>query len=47
MADYQVIENLLARLLSPLVNVFSDSESNKVQEFIDVGEYGLALDTYH
>lgn len=45
MADYKLIENLLVRLLSLLVCVFSDSEANEVQEFIDAGEYGLALDT--
>lgn len=33
------------RLLALLKDVFSDSESSEVQDFIDVGEYGLALDT--
>lgn len=45
MAGYKFIENLLVQLLSLLVGVFSDSEANEVQEFIDAGEYGLALDT--
>ena len=40
-----LIENLLVRLLSQLVNVFSESEVNEVKDFVDVGEYGLALDT--
>ncbi len=37
MTDYQIIEELLVRLLSLLVNVFSESESGEVQEFIDAG----------
>ncbi len=45
MADYKLIENRLLLVLSLLVDVFSESEVNEVQEFIDVGEYGLALDT--
>lgn len=46
MTDYQIIEELLVRLLCLLVNVFSESESGEVQEFIDAGEYGLALETF-
>ncbi len=45
MADYKLIENRLLLVLSLLVDVFSESEVNEVQEFIDVGEYGLALET--
>jgi len=45
MVDYKVVENLLLRLLSILVGVFSESEANEVTEFINAGEYGLALDT--
>ncbi len=45
MTDYKLIEDLLVRLLSLLVNVFSESEVDEVKGFIDVGEYGLALDT--
>ncbi|MEL6117886.1 MafI family immunity protein [Photobacterium sp. SP02] len=43
--DYQFVENLLLRLLSLLLEIFTDSEKGEVQDFIDVGEYGLALDT--
>ncbi len=43
--DYQYIEELLLRLLSNLLGIFTDSEKNEVQDFIDVGEYGLALET--
>ncbi len=43
--DYQYIEELLLRLLSLLLGVFSDSENHEVQVFIDAGEYGLALET--
>ncbi len=43
--DYQSIEVLLLRLLSLLLELFTDSERMEVQEFIDAGEYGLALET--
>jgi hypothetical protein len=43
--DYQCIEESLLRVISLLSVVFTDSERNEVQEFIDVGEYGLALET--
>lgn len=43
--DFQYIEQLLQKLLMLLKAVFSESEQNEVQEFIDVGEYGLALET--
>ncbi|MBI3560398.1 MAG: MafI family immunity protein [Gammaproteobacteria bacterium] len=43
--DYQHIEELLIRLLNMLVAIFSESELKEVQDFIDVGEYGLALET--
>ena len=46
MTDYQAIEDLLVQLLYFQKNVFDESESSEVQEFIDVGEYGLALDTF-
>lgn len=45
MVDYKFIEKLLLRMLSLLVGVFSKSEADEVQEFIDAGEYGLALET--
>ena len=43
--DYQYIEESLLRLLVLLSVVFTDSERSEVQEFIDVGEYGIALET--
>lgn len=43
--DYQSIENLLLRLLGLLLEIFTNSERNEVQDFIDAGEYGLALET--
>ena len=43
--DYQYIEELLLRLLSLLLEVFADSEKDEVRDFIDAGEYGLALET--
>lgn len=43
--DFQYIEQLLLKLLMLLTTVFSESEITEVQEFIDVGEYGLALET--
>jgi hypothetical protein len=43
--DYQYIEESLLRLLVLLSVVFTDAERSEVQEFIDVGEYGLALET--
>lgn len=43
--DYQKTEEFLIQLLGELQKIFSASERNEVQEFIDVGEYGLALET--
>lgn len=43
--DYQSIENLLLRLRGLLLEIFTDSEKVEVQDFIDAGEYGLALET--
>ena len=43
--NYQHIEDLLLQLLNLLRTVFVDSENSEVQEFIDAGEYGLALET--
>ena len=39
------IELLLSNLLAAAVSVLSDSERAEVQKFIDVGEYGIALET--
>ena len=43
--DYQYIEDMLLRLLGLLLETFTDSEKSEVQDFIDAGEYGLALET--
>lgn len=43
--DYRYIEDLLLRLLALLLEIFTDSEKSEVQNFIDAGEYGQALDT--
>lgn len=43
--NYQYIEKLLVRLLNLLDIVFAEPELKEVQDFIDVGEYGLALET--
>jgi len=45
MSDFTIVESLFSRLLSALSDVFSASEIAEVSEFVDVGEYGLALDT--
>ncbi|WP_425249406.1 hypothetical protein [Enterobacter hormaechei] len=41
--EYREIESTLDLLLMVLSDSFSESESIEVQEFIDVGEYGIAL----
>jgi hypothetical protein len=45
MSNYDEIESLLSRLLMAAAPVLSDAERAEVQRFIDVGEYGLALET--
>ncbi len=45
MINYKHIEELLIRLLDLLNTVFIESERKEVHDFIDVGEYGLALET--
>ena len=45
MADYQEIEALFSQLLSEDSSSLSESEIAEVREFVDVGEYGLALET--
>ncbi|RCW63253.1 hypothetical protein DET61_11920 [Marinobacter nauticus] len=45
MNDYQKIENALGSLLAVLADSFTESEFNEVKEFIDAGEYGIALET--
>ncbi len=43
--DFKYIESLLLQLLTSLTTTFTESELKEVQEFIDVGEYGLSLET--
>lgn len=43
--DYQRVEELLSRLLALLAPTFSAEEILEVREFVEVGEYGLALET--
>ena len=43
--NYEHVEELLLRLLGSLSEVFADSEKAEVQDFVDAGEYGLALET--
>ena len=45
MSNFEEIESLFSSLLAATSSVLSDSERAKVQKFIDVGEYGLALET--
>lgn len=45
MTKYEIIELILVGLLALLKNIFSQSECLEVNDFIAVGEYGLALDT--
>jgi len=44
--EFQNLENLLTRLVGSISGVFRDSEIKEIQEFIDVGEYGVALETF-
>ena len=43
--DFQGIEDLFSQLIISLKEIFSQSEIQEVQDFIDAGEYGLALET--
>lgn len=45
MYDYALLEQRLSQLLNSLATVFSESERTEVKEFLDAGEYGLALET--
>jgi hypothetical protein len=45
MSNFNEVESLLSRLLVVGAPVLSDGERAEVQRFIDVGEYGLALET--
>lgn len=43
--EFDEIESLFARLLAVARTVLSESDCAEVQHFIDVGEYGIALET--
>lgn len=43
--NYQGIEVSLLQLIKLLGGIFSQSEIQEVQDFVDAGEYGLALET--
>lgn len=45
MSNFDEIEALLSRLLMAATPVLSETERAEVQRFVDVGEYGLALET--
>lgn len=45
MSDFDEIEALFAKLLAAAGHVLSKSELAEIRSFIDVGEYGLALET--
>lgn len=45
MPNFDEIESLLSQLLMAAAPMLSDTERTEVQRFIDVGEYGLALET--
>ncbi|MCK9609472.1 MAG: MafI family immunity protein [Methylomonas sp.] len=44
-SNFDEVELLLSKLLEAVTPVLSESECAEVQSFIDVGEYGLALET--
>ena len=43
--DYSILERRLIKLLDDLHGELSLSERNEVLEFVDVGEYGIGLET--
>jgi len=45
MSDFRVIESLFSELLSSAGEVLSEEERAEIKNFIEVGEYGLALET--
>lgn len=45
MSNFEEIELLFSNLLVATASELSDSERAEVQRFIEVGEYGLALET--
>lgn len=45
MSNFEGIELLFSNLLAATSAVLSESELAEIQSFVDVGEYGLALET--
>lgn len=45
MSDFDEIEMLFAKLLVTVGHILSESELAEIRSFIDVGEYGVALET--
>lgn len=45
MSDFEKIELLFSNLLVIARSTLSDAECAEIQEYIDVGEYGIALRT--
>ena len=45
MSDFNEIESLFDKLLFSASHVLSKSEVAEINSFIDVGEYGIALET--
>jgi hypothetical protein len=44
MSNFDLLETLLSNLLNASIGELSNSERAEIQSFIDVGEYGLALE---
>lgn len=44
--DFVKVENLLLKLLASVEQAFNQEELKEAQDFIDAGEYGLALETF-
>lgn len=45
MSHFKQLELMFSELLAESMTVLMDSERAEIQHFIDVGEYGLALET--
>jgi transcription elongation GreA/GreB family factor len=45
MPNFELIESMFSKFLIASSSELSDSERAEIQEFVDVGEYGLALET--
>lgn len=47
MANYNLLKRELNQLLEFVSDSFTSSELNEVKEFLDAGEFGLALETLY